>query len=383
MMSLTIKKTALAAAIGLSISASPVGAFPFWSFSGFGGSGALGGDNQYAPFAGRYLLKDGGMQFDTTSDFGYFREGTLTLWMELEGRAYDFPTNFPGRDKANIIDPDENVSGDEYIELGDFSFNMTFEGAFFSQVDGADFLNVPSFSQAQGTLTYDTDMLFEDVDGNQAFSPDRNDNGIADHLEDLNNDRTVDGDDGYTGTPFLIEDISVDGERQGDVVFFSTPNCFELSNNPGRSNASCTSNVFELFSTGGPADAYTPVNEFGGAFDDSLGTSIPTGIISLFHAGLPCPPGVHADNTAEKFYCDPIAANFPVGGIPVPGDPQGRSYETYAEYVAGFNPPGHVAFINVQATPTNVPAPATGLLLGAGLAGLGFARRRARTRSGK
>lgn len=409
-MSLTIKKTALAAAIGLSISTSPVSAFPLWGFTGFGdssggfgGIGALGGDNQYAPFDGRYSVLSGGMEFTAyeseslNGDYPYsfiseefqvgpptHQVGDLTVRMKLEGRAYNFPDLFDGRDKVEIIDPDVNVSGDEYIELGGFTYEMTYRNVLFGH-DGEDavpysVLVAPSYNgpyhdkaHGEGTLTYDTDIVNEIVDGE-------------------------------------VVDISIDGEMQGDVVKIATPDCAVLDvlrgSSESRSRAVCGDSFFQMIipADGSPAKAFSPVGEtgerrgipdvfdfnLGESFDDPLGPLIPTDVISLFHAGLPCTEGDHASPSAEAFYCDPIPGNFPTfvenggpnaSGIPVFGDPQNRVYRDYGEYVGGFNPGGKT--FGTSGTATAVPTPATGLLFGVGLAGLGFARRRAKSQSDK
>ncbi len=392
-MSLSIKKTALAAAIGLSISASSVGAFPFWSFTGFGGSsGALGGDNQWAPFDGRYLLEGGSIEFTpdileeefVTSDVSDDVQvspptlrGTLELQMKLKGRAYDFPDVFPGR-STDIINEDEN--GVEYIELGDFTFEMSYYNVLFGQ-DGADLVDnfvivaAPSEgSYGKGTLTYDTDVVFDDTNINKVWDEDE-------------------------------VDISVDGEIVGDVVHFATPDCAVLDElavlEDSRSSVTCGDTFFQMIipANGSEASLFTPVSfypldeielpgeqpfDVGIGFDSILGTPIPTNKISLFHAGLPCPaydPN-KSRTAAEEFYCNPLPDNFPTAGIPV-ADGSEVSYLDYGEYIGGFNPPGRHAFINALATASAVPAPATGLLLGVGLAGLGFARRRAKARSEK
>ncbi len=342
-MACKLKSTALAAAMGLAIGASPVHAFPFWNFGGGGTSGAFGGDNQYTPYDGRYFLKEGGlneMEFQVTSGAGTnFQEGSLVIRMELEGRAYNFPD--VGTQGENLS---QFVVDNSYIPLGDFTFTMNYEGAFFAS-DGDDFvLAVPnSFfgGSGEGTLVYDTDIVFDDAD------------------------------------------ISVDGEAEGDVVYFATPNCALLASESNSSqdlNTFCAGSFFEWQGPldGSASDGYSPIAGIFTSFDEVLGLLIPTDQVALFHAGLPCTPDgedppAGTTEAENAFFCNPGNSSlFPqfngeTGGISI-----NPTYTSYTEFVAG-----HAAFINGSAAAVvSVPAPAGLALLGIGLAGISFARRR-------
>jgi hypothetical protein len=303
-------------AFGLAIGASSASAFPLYNFFGDGTSGALGGDNMYNPFDGRFFLQSGSMDFlpDTPLVPGTNATGTLEITMQLEGQVY----NSAARGAQNVV-PDGTV-------LGDFEFVMTYDNAeltVFTFGDPFVSLDVFEFNggAGTGTLTYTNDTL----------------------------DNLPEGDG------------SVDGEQEGDIIVFRTPDCSSLT------GISCPSNFFEWSANANSsAFATTPVGTDGSVdpvtiFYDTvaLGSTIPTGFLSLFHAGQPCTSGTPNDPQSTDFFCNPTPTNFATSGLP----------GTYSGYVSS-----RAAGIAVDAA---IPEPAISALLGIGLAGIGFARRRA------
>jgi hypothetical protein len=172
-----------------------------------------------------------------------------------------------------------------------------------------------------------------------------------------------------TGTLFYrddaLPDLSVDGEQPGDVIELRTPDC----NLPG---VDCPSTFFSWDEGEGILKSLTgntgidPVPTF---FDElALGDPINNGLLSLFHGGQPCP--AEPDTNLEQFYCDPDSIElFQAAGL-------GDTPEDFAAYqnARAFG-------IGVEATiVAQAPEPAIGALLGIGLAGVGFARRRGKGR---
>jgi hypothetical protein len=371
-----IKKLAGAlTALGLAIGTSSASAFPLWNF---GGGGGLGGDNQYTPYDGRYLVIPGDTSYMEYFDEGETESGLSELFisMELEGRAYNFPTTSSGAplpEFADFVITDE--SGSDYVPLGEFAFEFTFFNPVLNVFPGDDpndtfvDLIVPSVVEletnngpievsnfGQGTLTYVNDTLFD------ASDPD-------------------------------IVDIQVEDEKEGDVIYFNTPDCNAI---PGICVVDSENiNFFEWFGTvgGGPSSGSTteiditngPVallNATGIALNSApIYEVLPTEVLSLFHGGLPCyetsaeydglifPTSQDAPSDfldqARNFFCNPLSSNFPTVGITIGNSP----YATYESFVRG-----HAAQIDVNAT--FVPTPAVIALLAIGIAGMGFTRRR-------
>jgi hypothetical protein len=317
------KLGAAVTALGLAIAASPASAIPFWPINGGGDSGAGGGDGKYSPYDGRYFLKNGQGQmefFPNTPLTPGTTTGRLQIDMLLEGQAF----NSRELGAQNPVDPG--------TVLGDFDFSMTYTGAVLDVSPDFVRLFVPSSGSGLGTLTYTTDTLEPQPNG----------------------------------------DGSVDGEQEGDVIVFSTPDCAALA----FGDLSCSTNFFQW---SGPIDGtsigFSPTDEIvidnvviaTGIEELPLGERISTDVFSMFNAGLPC-----TDN-ADPFFCDPIPDNFPTfdpieetGGLII-GDTR---YDTYAQFVAT-----HPAGIAIEAR-IAIPEPTMVTLLGIGLAGLSFARRR-------
>lgn len=342
-------------ALGLAIGAGPASAFPTWGFFGGGGfpssddesnDGALGGDNQYAPFDGRYYLRSGGMEFtanDTTLNPPLVGDtsalGVLEITMELDGFAFNAS--------------DTTVPDNTYLGIFDFTIVYT---------------------NAQLTTT-DTDA------------------GLLVELSVDNSNQTGPNPGEGLGTLFYRSDSyplsdpesdSVDGESQEDTIVFRTPECLDSS------SLLCASKFFEW--TGivdETSTAFTPTGADDGGFlslVDELaaapGDAISPQFFSLFHAKEPCTVGV--PNVSGDFFCNPTAANYAIT-FPGGGDDEvpagyfdsaaGQYLTTYEDFVvtvpAGFSVAARIAA---------VPEPTMVALLGIGMAGLGFTRRRAGTR---
>jgi hypothetical protein len=310
-MARSIKLMGMVTALGLALGAAPASALPLWSFSFPGGtSGSLGADNQYNPYDGRYFLQSGQMEFvpDTPLVPGTSATGTLQITMQLEGQVY----NSTARGAQNPV-PDGTV-------LGNFEFVMTYDNAelnIFTFGDPFVSLDVYPFNggSGTGTLTYVNDTLAG----------------------------------------------SVDGEQEGDVIVFRTPDC-------SVAGISCPFSFFEWSANATSSDtATTPIDAVGEIepvtfyYDQlaPLGSTIPSGYLSLFHGGLPCTASEPNDPNSTSISCNPVRSNF-------------QSDEDYVNFVTG-----HLAGIAADARIT-VPEPTISALLGVGLAGIGFARRRAR-----
>ena len=255
----------------------PAWGFPFWNFPEGGSSGGLGGDGQYSPFDGRYVLRAGQARFldmdgkDAVLSPGRSETviGTLTINMDLEGKAYNAA-------KAQNPVPDGTSLG--HFELVFTYYNVVLttrynKGTGETKVS----IKVPARGKGAGfgfgTLTYVKDTLPDLPEG----------------------------------------DHSVDGEAQGDVVVLRTPSC-DVPGVPCRGSLFSWSGSLTGVNKSTTGRADSPVAKDGekprGFFELPMGERIPRGVISLIHGGDACPKGENPGPGSSMVSCNPVRSNF-------------------------------------------------------------------------
>ena len=258
--------------------ASPAWGIPFWDIPDGGSSGAVGGDGQYSPFDGRYVLRSGQARFLDMHGKGVVLSpgqsqtvtGTLTISMDLEGKAYN---------AAQARNPVADGTS-----LGHFELVFTYYNAIlktrYNQGTDETMASIKVAARGKdasygfGTLTYVKDTLPDLPKG--------------DHTED--------------------------GEAQGDVIVLRTPSC-DVAGGPcpgfffswsGRLTDPNTSTTGRGASPVGKADEKKPR----GFFELPMGDRIPRGSISLIHGGDPCPKDKNPGPGSQLVSCNPVRANF-------------------------------------------------------------------------